>query len=857
MIRNITDLLRVEVDTDPTGLVNLIPNPSGDEGAWAWITPINQTSMSVVAGPPKALKFTAAISVACYFTSDYLPVAATHYVAARFDTIAATASHNVKVRYQWFDSDKVLLSTSTQTSGYGGTAQTNYVAAIVAPASTAYAKIRFDFYNSASNPSAGAFYTLRNVMVTTNPTNAFSTVRTNLFANPSFESSPAHWAPGSSTVARVTTTALYGTTSLRVRSLAGLGFSDAYYDNGGNGVSITGGKVYTASVYAKAATVGRSFQLALDFFTLGGTPLSGAAGTGATDNTSTWTRASVTATAPPSARYAVLTVTFLGTGTSEDHYIDGLLLEQSTTLNGYFSGSTASAGTKSYAWTGTTDASTSTESNTDFEFADPAAYLNILAPSSSISINRAPLDPGVIGVKIIDTTLDPADADTLRAGRRLRIMALNDDTGTFEALVDRYLVIKASVTYDLTKPVDKQATITVAATDSLQVLANFQRANSVGTIDELAYYLETVGIPWNFNGSGNQVPSITLTATNDQATALDQIVLTRDSDLGYAWISKEGVLNAWSDRSADYYGTGTALVDESVYSNIDVSFDADDCINEVIVILVHIVSGTTTETTYGPYRDAAAIAEWRVVRRGTFRVTGIDPNDIDDYAADVLAANSIPARRVKSVTIPIREAEDITPAKALLDLYSLVRIVNTAKGIDMTQRVTSISHAIDARSTDAKWVLVLGFGTNEIVSAPIIATGTTATATTTGTIGPAGANGTSHASLALFKFGGTIGAGAGSTRMYNDTANTWTISSIRASVESAPSGGSVVTDVNKNGTTLFTTQANRPTITTTNLTSGKVTNMDITTIAPGDYVTVDVDSTTAPAANLTVTLVIT
>lgn len=108
---------------------------------------------------------------------------------------------------------------------------------------------------------------------------------------------------------------------------------------------------------------------------------------------------------------------------------------------------------------------------------------------------------------------------------------------------------------------------------------------------------------------------------------------------------------------------------------------------------------------------------------------------------------------------------------------------------------------------------------------------------------------------AMFKVSGTLSTGAGATRLYNDTGATWTILSIRATVETAPSGGSVVVDVNKNGTTLFTTQSHRPTITTGNLTSGKVTNMDVTTVADGDYVTVDLDTATSPAANLSVEIV--
>lgn len=120
----------------------------------------------------------------------------------------------------------------------------------------------------------------------------------------------------------------------------------------------------------------------------------------------------------------------------------------------------------------------------------------------------------------------------------------------------------------------------------------------------------------------------------------------------------------------------------------------------------------------------------------------------------------------------------------------------------------------------------------------------------------AGGGGGGGPKTAVFKLAGLLATGAGATRLYNDTGATWTVVSIRASVETAPSGGSVVIDVNKNGTTLFTTQANRPTIAASGTTSGKVTTMDVTTVADGDYLTVDVDSITSPAANLTVTLVI-
>jgi hypothetical protein len=58
--------------------------------------------------------------------------------------------------------------------------------------------------------------------------------------------------------------------------------------------------------------------------------------------------------------------------------------------------------------------------------------------------------------------------------------------------------------------------------------------------------------------------------------------------------------------------------------------------------------------------------------------------------------------------------------------------------------------------------------------------------------------------------------------------------------------------VNKNGSTIFTTQANRPTIVSGALTSVSVP--DVTTWANGDYLTVDIDQvgSTTPGTDLQV-----
>lgn len=105
-----------------------------------------------------------------------------------------------------------------------------------------------------------------------------------------------------------------------------------------------------------------------------------------------------------------------------------------------------------------------------------------------------------------------------------------------------------------------------------------------------------------------------------------------------------------------------------------------------------------------------------------------------------------------------------------------------------------------------------------------------------------------------FSRAGTLAVGVGSHRIYNDSGATLTIKAVRASVGTAPTGASIIVDVNVNGTTIFSTQGNRPTIAASANTSGKVTNMNTTTIADGAYFTVDLDQvgSTVAGADLTV-----
>ena len=95
----------------------------------------------------------------------------------------------------------------------------------------------------------------------------------------------------------------------------------------------------------------------------------------------------------------------------------------------------------------------------------------------------------------------------------------------------------------------------------------------------------------------------------------------------------------------------------------------------------------------------------------------------------------------------------------------------------------------------------------------------------------------------------TVGA-----RFYFDKAVT--IDKVEASVSVAPTDASLIVDVHKNGTTIFTTQGNRPAILTTAFFATQGGAPEVTAIADGDYLQVQIDQigSTLPGEDVVVTV---
>lgn len=718
------DNLRLEVEVPSDGLTNLVQNPSGDDGAWGWVTPISNTIMTIESntdGP--YLRFKTTVSQAAYFTTDFMPTAAGKYVSARFDTIFATTSHNVKTRYEWYDSSRTLLSSSTQSTAFDATVKTNFTPTIQAPANTAYFKLRFDFYNGTANPSANTFYGLRKVMAISQDTGSVATVRTNLLSNPSFETNTNGWT-NDVALATSTTFAYVGTHSLKITNNFGFAAdikSNLRLPNSGPTLSVTGGATYTLQFQIRSGGTARKLYAIASFAKSDGSFAGSVTGPTVTENSGAWLLYTFTFTAPTAATKLGFIVQIVGMGNNESHYVDAVMLEKDSSAGSYFDGSFASTSSMLYAWTGTANASTSTATTAanTFDYAAPQSWQNILGPTSNIDISRSALNVGTLTAMVRDALLDPAVADTIRPGKKVRLRSFVN--GAWDSVYEG-VTATAITNYDRTKSAGStvKTNITLTASDNIASLANQGESRVVATIAELPELMEGKGVPWNINGSGDQVSSANVVATNDNASTVDAIAVARDSTLGYAWVDRHNVLVAWDSSLISTTSKATfSDVSGLSYTDIAVDFSTDTCINSVTINFMRYNIGTegTELISYGPYEDAASIAQWGV-RSADFTIAAgtEDEASIKAYAQSILDANSTPFIKCHTLTMPVRSDSEMTYGTTL-DLYDLVHVTYADK-VDADHRITSINHSITANPTGAKWLITYGFDGVDSVAQP-------------------------------------------------------------------------------------------------------------------------------------------
>ena len=107
-----------------------------------------------------------------------------------------------------------------------------------------------------------------------------------------------------------------------------------------------------------------------------------------------------------------------------------------------------------------------------------------------------------------------------------------------------------------------------------------------------------------------------------------------------------------------------------------------------------------------------------------------------------------------------------------------------------------------------------------------------------------------------FQSVGTLTAAAGKAFVVAPYGGT--IKKIAARVGTAPTGAALQVDVNKNGTTIFTTQANRPTIAVSGVSATLAGQPEVLTFAAGDLLSIDIDQvgSTVAGANLGLSILV-
>jgi len=739
------DLLRLEVEDDPTGLVNLARNPSGDLGGWAWLTPLGSSS---IAGDPTTghLTYTRTSAGTSYFTSEPVACTAGDYIAASYETAGGSAYH--RVRFEFYDTTGALVSSSAQTALTAPGAGPVNVNAVQAPATTASARLRFDLYTSGgANPAGTHTAAWRKTAISTAADAAdLGTVRVNLIPNPSAETDTTGWsryAPTNPpTLGRTSAQHAAGAYAFTLTAPGG-GPNPGTAELRSPNLTITPGLAYTFQAQIRSTTA-RAAQLRLEWSDAMGNSYGTLTSGATTTSTSAWTTLTVTGDAPAGAdRLRCVVLITAMTASGEVHYIDACHTEATDTPGSYFDGSTAAAGGWTYSWTGTAHASASRALASNLPYADPVPYADVLSSTvGAIRVVREGFALGSLAATIRNTNLDPAVSDLIRPGRRVRL--LYHDGTTWQPLFTGKISPDTATTYDLGDPGIpdlKRTRIELVAVDDYATLAATTRKNGYATVAELPAVLEGVGVPWSANGSGNQVATTnaSIRSVDDEGTALGQVITTRDTVAGYAWIDRRGIVTVWDLASIDQTPHPDPY-DEDVYSDISTGHDAQRCVNEVTVIRLEkpFGGGLTTEVTYGPYRDEESINTWGVhsleVRINS--AGGLGATEAADVAHRILDANATPAVRANELTLPAHQTPTDVATYAGLDLYDLITVQNADTGIDDDMRITRLEHTIEID----KWTTTLGLEINNsepLRSTPFLITRSSKTALAKSTSGVA------------------------------------------------------------------------------------------------------------------------
>lgn len=175
------------------------------------------------------------------------------------------------------------------------------------------------------------------------------------------------------------------------------------------------------------------------------------------------------------------------------------------------------------------------------------------------------------------------------------------------------------------------------------------------------------------------------------------------------------------------------------YTAIDIDYDTDRFLNHVTVDLIQDDGVESKVLTLGPYTNDASVRKWGA-RTAKFTVHGYAESYVGDtYAPSILAANPTPQKKVNSLTMRVKNTYDLKTATRV-DLCGPVRVIRDTT--DLVVRVSGIRTTISANSFGYTWDETYTFESLTSVAPPTQQSGSFATVDgNTGWITPSLGNG--------------------------------------------------------------------------------------------------------------------
>jgi hypothetical protein len=323
-------------------------------------------------------------------------------------------------------------------------------------------------------------------------------------------------------------------------------------------------------------------------------------------------------------------------------------------------------------------------------------WTNISGGTINASIGRVGTDVGTASILIKDATIDPSTNPNMKPGARVRVSALDG------AVWKR---IYTGTIQDLRVTTDDGIHVNITAVDNVATMSSLSAPVVQRDIADLALLLSGK-MPYTVDGAVVAPGASDPVGVIQNQTLWQSVLLTTQSNSGHVFVDSDNVVNLQTSLPT----TPVATLDTNVYQSIDKAYTTETVVNALTVQRLDAATPTSEGAWVdeGPFRDETSISQWGE-RSGGYAVTGMDSSQVATFAAALLAQTSQPHMTPASVSVPIREAAEVT--RGLLELYDYVTVVYP-DGDSINVFVDSISHDIKANS----WKVTYGFTASPVTA---------------------------------------------------------------------------------------------------------------------------------------------